>query len=329
VTSLAPLVEKFFTQRLIEQRSASSNTVASYRDTFRLLLKFAASRLGRDPYQLNLGDLDAELIIAFLGHLERARGNSVRTRNARLSAIHSFFRYASFEDPAHAALIQRVMAIPHKRAEHGPIAFLTEDEVEAVLRAPDLNTVLGRRDHAILLLAIQTGLRVSEITHLRWHDVHLDAGAHVRCLGKGRKRRITPLTSTTIEALRSRQRELDLNPEDFVFPNRRGEPLSRDAIERLISKHVKAALPKCPTLENKTISPHTLRHTSAMRLLTAGVDRSVIALWLGHESVTTTEVYVHADMTLKERALERAGELATRSGRYRPPDRLLAFLESL
>jgi site-specific recombinase XerD len=329
MTLLAPLLERFFTQRLLHQRRASPNTIAAYRDAFRLLLKFVDSKLAKAPSQLALADLDAELVVAFLAHLEKDRGNTIRSRNGRLAAIHSFFRYVAFEEPGHSASIQRVLAIPHKRAERKLVAFLGRDEVEALLRAPDRSTPVGRRDYTLLLLAIQTGLRVSELTQLCWQDVRLDSGAHVRSHGKGRKDRSTPLTSQTVAALRLRQRELKPLPSDPVFASRRGGSMSRDAVERLVTKYATLASPACPSLKNKRVSPHMLRHTSAMQLLAAGVERTVLALWLGHESIETTEVYVHADLAITERAIARTAPLPAAARRYKPPDRLLAFLEGL
>lgn len=329
MSSLAPLLEKFFTDRLLQQRRASPHTIASYRDAFRLLLKFLAEKRGKKPCAVELADIDADLVVAFLTHLEKDRGNSVRTRNARLAAIHSFFHFVAFEAPEHSALIQRVLAIPQKRAERKLVAFLDRPEIEALLQAPDRSTVLGRRDHALLLLAIQTGLRVSELTQLRWEDVRLDSGAHVRCTGKGRKDRCTPLTSETVSTFRARKRELEPQPTDPVFPSQRGSRMSSDAIERLVTKNAVIASASCPSLKRKRVSPHTLRHTAAMRLLTAGVERTVIALWLGHESVETTEIYVHADLSIKERAIHRTAPLPAARRRYRPPDHLLAFLEGL
>lgn len=329
MTLLAPLLQRFFTQRLLHQRRASPHTIAAYRDAFRLLLKFVQDQRGKAPSQIALADLDADLVVAFLAHLEKERGNAIQSRNARLAAIHSFFHYVAFEEPAHSASIQRVLAIPHKRAERKLVAFLGREEVEALLRAPDRGTALGRRDHTLLLLAIQTGLRVSELTQMRWQEVQLDSGAHVRTHGKGRKDRCTPLTSQIVAALRSRQRELASLPSDPVFPSCRGGPMSRDAVERLVTKYAVLASSACPSLKNKTVSPHTLRHTSAMQLLAAGVDRTVLALWLGHESIETTEVYVHADLTIKERAIARTAPLPTAAKRYKPTDRLLAFLEGL
>lgn len=329
MTLLAPLLERFFTERLLQQRRVSSHTVAAYRDAFRLLLKFVHDRLGKAPSQVPLTDLDAILVAAFLTHLEKSRGNTVRSRNARLAAIHSFFRYLAFEEPAHSAAIQRVLAIPHKRAERKLVAFLVPDEVEALLQTPDRSTALGRRDHMLLLFAIQTGLRVSELTQLCWQDVQFGSGAHVRCHGKGRKERCTPLTRQTVTTLRVYQRELAALPSDPLFLSRRGGPLSRDAVERLVSNYVALAASICPSLNHKNISPHTLRHTSAMRLLASGVDRTVIALWLGHESIETTEIYVHADLAIKERAIARTASLPSAARRFRPTDPLLDFLEAL
>jgi site-specific recombinase XerD len=329
MTLLAPLLERFFTQRLLHQRRASPNTVAAYRDAFRLLLRFLTDQRGKAPSQVALVDLDADLVADFLAHLEKNRNNAVRSRNARLAAIHSFFHYLAFEEPGHSASIQRVLAIPHKRAERKLVEFLVRDEIEALLHAPDRSTVLGRRDYTLLLLAIQTGLRVSELIQLRWQDVRLDSGPHVRCQGKGRKDRATPLTAQTVAALRLRQRELSPRPTDPVFRSRRGVPMSRDAVEHLVTKYVALASSTCPALKKKNVSPHTLRHTSAMQLLAAGVDRTVLALWLGHESIETTEIYVHADLAIKERAIARTAPLPTAAKRYKPTDPLLAFLERL
>jgi site-specific recombinase XerD len=322
-------MEGFFTKRLVAQRRASHNTVASYRDTFRLLVAFAQQRTGKAPSELEIGDLDADLIGAFLDHLEVERHNSVRTRNNRLAAIRSLFAYAALRHPDHAELIQRVLAIPPKRVDRRLVSFLTKDEVNALLAAPNRNTWVGRRDHALLLVAIQTGLRVSELTALVCADVDLDAGAHLRCHGKGRKERITPLTAQTCDVLRHWLAELQGERDQPLFPSRRHGPLSRDAVALLVAKHARAAAQHCPSLGTKTVTPHLLRHTCAMRLLTAGVDTSVIALWLGHESVETTQIYLHADLTIKERALARTAPPDTRLGRYRVPDPLLAFLEAL
>jgi integrase/recombinase XerD len=329
MSPLAPTLEAFFTERLIGQRRASPHTIASYRDTFGLLLGFAQKQTGRPPSRLQLEDLDAELISVFLEHLERQRHNSARTRNTRLSAIHSMFRFAALRHPEHAALIARVLAIPPKRADKPLVTFLTDPEVDALLAAPDRTCWIGRRDHALLLLAIQTGLRVSELIGLRCHDVSLARGPHLGCEGKGRKARVTPLTSQTVAVLRAWLAEQHGEPTDPLFPASHGGPLSRDAIERLLTKHAQVAQRACPSLRGKRLSPHTLRHTSAMRLLHAGVDTTVIALWLGHETTRTADAYLHADLALKEKALARTVPPNTRAGRYRAPDSLLAFLASL
>jgi|SRR5215217_2062301 len=329
MTPLAPTLQAFFTQRLIDQRQASPHTVASYRDTFRLLLAFAHQQTGTPPARLQFEDLDAPLIVAFLAHLETQRHNTARTRNARLAAVHSLFRFAALAHPDHAALIARVLAIPPKRQDKAVVTFLTEPEVDALLTAPDRTSRLGRRDHALILLMIQAGLRVSELTRLRRCDVELGRGAHVRCEDKGRKQRVTPLTSQTVRVLRAWLAEQDGDPEDPLFPANHGGPLSRDSVQRLVNKYATIAERACPTLAGKPISPHVLRHTSAMRLLHAGVDTTVIALWLGHESTRTTDIYLHADLTLKERALARTTPPRTRAGRYRAPDSLLAFLDGL
>lgn len=329
MSKLAPTMQGFFTERLIAQRRASRNTVASYRDTLRLLMAFAQQHIGKAPSELEIEDLDAGLIGAFLEHLEDQRHNSVRTRNNRLAAIRSLFAYGALRHPDHAALIQRVLAIPAKRMDRRLVSFLTKDEVEALLAAPDPNTWVGRRDHALLVVAVQTGLRASELTALVCTDVDLDTRAHLRCYGKGRKERITPLTSQTRSTLRAWLAEHQGDPDRPLFPSRRRGPLSRDAVALLVAKHARAAAQHCPSLGGKTVTPHVLRHTCAMQLLAAGVDTSVIALWLGHESVETTQIYLHADLTIKERALARTTPLGIRPGRYRPPDPLLAFLEGL
>jgi site-specific recombinase XerD len=329
VSSLAPTLEAFFTERLLHQRQASPHTVAAYRDTFRLLLGYARQRTGKAPVQLDLRDLDAPLIAAFLEHLERDRGNSVRTRNARLAGVHSFFRFAAYRHPEHAALIQRVLDIPQKRSDRALVSFLSRPEVDALLAAPDRTTWIGRRDHALLLLAVETGLRLSELTQLTCRDVRLDDGAHVRCDGKGRKERCTPLNRQTIAVLRVWLRELQGRPDDLLFPRQHGGMLSPDAVQRLVAKYATTAASRCPSLRGKHITPHVLRHTCAMQLLHAGVDSSVIALWLGHESVETTQIYIHADLALKERALARIAPPDVTPGRYRAPDALLAFLDSL
>lgn len=329
MSALAPTLEAFFTERLMAQRQASSHTIAAYRDTFRLLLGFVEQETATVPARLALEDLDAPMISAFLDHLERDRGNTVRTRNARLAAVHSLFRFAALRHPEHAGVIERVLAIPPKRFDRRVVSFLADVEVDALLEAPDRTSFLGRRDHALLLTAVQTGLRVSELAGLRVGDVVLDTGAHVRCLGKGRKERATPLTAPTTSVLRTWLDERGGEPTDPLFPTSQGRVLSRYGIGAIVQRHAKSAARSCPSLASKTLSPHVLRHTAAMRLLHAGVDTTVIALWLGHEGVETTQMYVHADLTLKERALARIAPIDSAPGRYRPPDRLLAFLEAL
>jgi integrase/recombinase XerD len=331
MTALAPLLQAFFVDRLARQRDASPHTIASYRDSFKLLLAFLHEQTGTPPAKLQLEDLDAVRVSAFLSHLENERGNSVRTRNARLTAIHSFFQYASFKTPECAEQIARVLSIPEKRYESTLISYLTKPEIDALLAAPDRTTPTGRRDHALLLLAVQTGLRASELASLRCRDLNLSSGAWVRCQGKGRKERCTPLTRGTVKVLRVWVRELRSGPDGPLFPSRTGGHLTRAGIWRLVAKHTSAARAKCPSLATKNITPHTLRHTAAMQLLSAPepVDTATIALWLGHETLETTNKYVHADMELKRRAVDRTTPPNVKPGRYRPPDRLLAFLESL
>jgi integrase/recombinase XerD len=329
VSDLAPVLQGFFTDRLARQKKASPNTVAAYRDTCKLLLAFARVRTGKEPSRLSLADLNATLIGAFLQHLEDDRGNGSATRNARLAAIHSLFRYAAPRVPEHAAVISQVLAIPPRRRERAIVSYLTPEETDALIAAPGRETWHGRRDHALLLTAVQTGLRVSELTGLTRQDAHLGAGPHVRCHGKGRKDRATPLTSQTVKVLKTWLAELGHGPDGPLFPTRAGGLLSRDAVERLVAKHASAASDSCPSIKEKNVTPHTLRHTAAMSLLRAGVDTSVIALWLGHEDAETTQVYLHADMTIKEQALARVQQPGTSPGRYRPPDTLLAFLGNL
>ncbi len=330
MSALAPLLEAFFTERLIGQRQASPHTVAAYRDAFCLLLRFAQRRTGKAPHQLTLEDIDALLVGAFLSHLETERGVSIRTRNARLTAIRSLFHFAAYRHPEHAGLIQRVLAIPPKRTDKTIVTYLTEDEMEALFAAPDRSTRIGRRDHTLLVLALETGLRVSELTGLTCSAVQLGTGAHVRCHGKGRKERITPLRREARAVLQAWLDERGGAAGDALFSGPKGGRLSRDAIRRLVERHVAAAASICPSLAAKDISPHTLRHSCAMKLLRHGVDTATIALWLGHEDIRTTfGVYLHADLGLKERALARTAPPRTRPGRYRPTDALLAFLEDL
>ena len=329
MTTLAPTLQAYITERLIRQRQASPHTVGAYRDAFKLLLVFAQQRTGKPPSKLEFADLDAPLIGAFLEHLEAERGNSTRTRNARLAAIHSLFRYAALRHPEDAAVIQRVLAMPPKRFDCSVITYLTEEEIDALLDATDQGTWTGRRDRAMLALACQTGLRASELTALTIGDVHLGTGSHVSCLGKGRKQRITPLTASTAKLLDVWMAERAGLTTDPLFPTRRGTQLSRDALEQRLAKYTAIAAKSCPTLVEKRVSPHVMRHTAAMRLVNAGVDIVTVALWLGHQNVATTQIYVHADLALKERALERTAPKDLPPGRYRPSDKLLRFLDSL
>src|SRR5208337_4102450 len=311
----------FFVDRLMRQRKVSPHTLASYRDTFRLLLNYAQRTLKKAPSDMTLPDLDSSFLGAFLDHLEQERDNTARSRNVRLAAIHSFFRYVALHAPEHSALAQRVLAMPSKRYVRRPIAFLTSAEVAALLAAPDLNSWIGRRDRALLLLAVQTGLRCE--------DIVLGSASYVRCQGKGRKVRNTPLRKDTIAVLRGWLNERQGQPSDAAFPTLAGAALSHDGLQYLLNKHLAIARGGCPSLAGKHVTPHVLRHTLAMDLLHHGVDRSVIALWLGHESIETTAVYLQADMQLKEQALARTDAADVQTRRYRPDDQLMAFLRSL
>lgn len=329
MTALAPTLQAFFEERLIAQRNASPRTVAAYRDTMRLLLRFAQQQTGKQPCQLDFADLDAQLIGSFLDHLEEQRGNSPRTRNARLAAIHSLYRYSALRHPEHAQTIGRVLEIPTKRYERALISFLDQPEIKALLKAPDRSSWLGRRDHALLLVMIQTGVRVSELCALRICDVSLSTGAHCRVIGKGRKARVAMLTTETIATLREWCKERKGHDHDPLFPTRRGGPLTPKAIAWLLDKHTSTAAAECPSLHDKRVTPHVLRHTNAMLLRAENIDIHTIALWLGHESTKSTEVYLHADNKLKQQAIERTTPTGTPPGRYQPPDKLIAFLEGL
>ena len=327
--SFPTLLQCFFTQRLMQQRRASPNTIGSYRDTFRLLLHFAQARLGKPPTQLAFEQIDAPFVAAFLQDLENGRGVAARTRNLRLTAIRSFFRYAAFEAPAHAVQIQRVLAIPSQRVMRATVGFLARAEVQALLAAPKQHSWSGRRDHAMLLLAVQSGLRLSELTAIARDALILGPGAHVRVLGKGRKERATPLTKQTVAVLKAWLREIPDRADAIVFPSARGARLSADGVQYLLAKHLAVACKTCPSLQQKRVSPHVLRHTTAMELLQAGVDRAVIALWLGHESVQTTQIYLDANLAMKEQALAKTAPPEGKPGRYRPDDQLMAFLKGL
>jgi integrase/recombinase XerD len=326
---LAPVLQSFFTDRLIVQRQASPATIAAYRDTFRLLLNWLAATTGTQPATVDLGQLDVTTISAFLTYLQDERGNSTSTRNARLTAIRSLFHHAALQAPEHAESIARVLAIPPKRCDRTLVSFLTAPEIEVLLAAPDRTRWHGRRDHALLALACQTGLRVSELTALTRGDVHTGEGAHVRCHGKGRKQRHTPLTRQTVTILTVWNAERKGRGDQPLFPTRSGTALSRDAIARLVAKHAATAARSCPSIAAKNVTPHTLRHSAAMALLHVGIDTSVIALWMGHASPDSTQAYLHADMTIKQRALARVTPPNTAPGRYQPPDSLLAYLDTL
>jgi site-specific recombinase XerD len=327
--TFSALLQRFFTERLARQRQASPHTIAAYRDTFRLLLQFATERLHRAPSAIAMEDLSPAFIGEFLEHLGRDRHNSNRTRNARLAALHAFAQFVALHEPAHALICQRLLAMPNRRFERKLIAFLTPAEAVALVAAPNPSTWIGLRDRVLMLVALQTGLRVSELTGLRRDDVKLGPGAHLRCTGKGRKERCTPLRREVAAALDAWLRRHPGRPTDPVFPGTHGAPLSRDAVERLVARHAHAAADQCDSLRGKRVTPHVLRHTTAMDLLTHGIDRAVIALWLGHESVETTQMYLHADLRLKEEALARTTALPHVRPRFRPTDCLLAFLEGL
>ena len=327
--SFAALLERFFTQRLMQQRQASPHTISSYRDTFRQFLTFVQQRLHTPPSRLNFAAIEAPLVVAFLDGLEQQRGLSVRSRNLRLTAIHSFFRYAAFEAPAHSAQIQRVLAIPSKRFTRTLVQFLTRAEVEALLAAPDQHTWSGRRDHAFLLVAVQTGLRLSEMTGLTRADLVLGAGAHVHVIGKGRKERCTPLARSTLAVVKAWLHQPPRGGGNLLFPSAKGARLTVHGVQYLLNKHRRTATKACPSLKDKRVTVHRLRHTMAMDLLQSGVDRAVIALWLGHESVETTQIYLEATLAMKEQALAKATPRNGRAGRYQPGDQLLGFLNTL
>ena len=327
--TLPALVQLFFTDRLAVQIDASPNTVASYRDTFRLLLRFAGEQTGKAPTNLRIEDLHAEMVGDFLAHVENKRSNCARSRNARLAAIRSFFKFVAMTEPACMLQCQRILSMPSKRHEQRTVEFLDRREMDGLLAAPDRSTWVGQRDHAILTLALQTGLRASELINLCRRDLATGTGAHIRCMGKGRKQRLTPLRKDTIAIMENWLKRHNAAEDEPLFPTIRGGKLSRDALEHLVQRHALKASKTCPSLAAKRVRPHVLRHSTAMELLHHGVDQTVISLWLGHESVETTKIYLHADLRLKEKALEKMPTPASKPGRYRPDDKLIAFLESL
>lgn len=327
-SDFAMLVESFLSDRMLRQRGASRKTVESYRDTFILLLAFLQRRLKKAPSDLMLSDLDAPLVAEFLDHLEKERGNSPRTRNLRLTAIRSFYRYAALRSPEHSGRIGRILAIPPKRYDRRQVEYLTPTEIKALLATPDVRTRAGRRDHALLTLAIQTGLRISEFTALRNQDLHADGPSrYVHCLGKGRKERDVPLTRQTAMTVKAWTRDRQGNPSSLLFTSARGEKLSQDGVQYLLDKHLKAARELCPSLEGKRVSPHVLRHTFAMEALHAGISMEMVALLMGHESIETTMKYVKADLEMKEKILSRLSPRKGRTARFRADDRLMAFLK--
>lgn len=326
---LAALLQGFFTDKLDRHMNASVHTKAAYADTFRLLLTFAQRATGIAPSSLSLADLDADLIGGFLQHLETERGNSVATRNARRAALRSFFTYASYRAPESLATISQVLAIPPKRTKRTLVSFLTQPEAEALVAAPDTSTWLGRRDRLLLHLGIQTGLRASELTSIRTGDIQLGPHSQLECLGKGRRQRVIPLQKNTAKLVTAWLGELPPTPDGPLFPTSTGAALTRAAVGKLVARHVKSAAQQCPSLAAKNVTPHTLRHTCAMSLLHAGIDTASIALWLGHANIQTTQIYLHADLELKRRALGRLPPLDERPpARYQASDALIAFLKS-
>ena len=328
-TPLGPLLQEFFMERLINQRHASARTVSAYRDCFRLLLTFAEHQLHRRPADLALQDLQASLILKFLDHLEKQRHNSIRSRNARFAAIRSFMHYAGYKEPAALSVIQSVLGIPMKRFDRPLVGFISRAHVEAITAAPTAATWTGRRDRVMFATLYNTGARVSELIGMQVGDLILESSSAVRIRGKGRKERTVPLWASTVAQLRSWRRELHGTAEGPVFPSRTGGRLSLTTVAERLQLAVEAAAKQYPELLKQTISPHTFRHSIAMHLLQAGVDITVIALWLGHESPSTTHIYVEADLTMKERALRSLQPPATVPIRYRPPDRILRFLQGL
>lgn len=327
--NLSHLLQDFFCQNLINQRNVSQQTIAAYRDAFQLLLKYASKRLKKPPVKMCLSDLDRSLVLSFLTYLESERKNSIRTRNARLAAIRSFLNYASYREVASIPVISSVLSIPMKQFKQPILGFLSREEVDAILSAPSPSSWSGRRDRVMFRVFYNTGARASEVIGIQVQDLQLAQGASVRLHGKGRKERIVPLWKTTVTMLKNWLKQEQYTPKDPVFPNRMGKPLSLTGIEYRLRMAVQRASKRCPALRKRTVSPHSIRHTTAMHLLQSGVDISVIALWLGHESPATTHMYVEADLAMKERALKKLHEGENHSIRYAPGDKLLHFLEGL
>jgi integrase/recombinase XerD len=329
VTTMGPLIQSFFTQHLQGHKRVSPQTLASYRDTVRLLLLYVKAQTGKEPCSLQVTDLDASVILAFLDHLEQERHNRISSRNVRLAAVRTFFRWLALRDPESVGIAARVLAIPVKRTEKKIVQGLSRAEVEALLATPDLTTWQGRRDHALLLTLYNTGARVSEVIMLQRPQVHFGASTFVHLHGKGRKERTVPLWNKTARALQGWFRDLAGASHQLAFPNARGHALSRDGVDYLLQQAVRRALPQCPSLATKSISPHTLRHTTASHLLQSGVDLAVIALWLGHEQLDTTHMYLEADLATKERALDKLTPVGGAVPRFKAKDDVLAFLSTL
>jgi len=326
---LAPHLQAFFAEFLVRQKQVSAQTIAAYRDAFRLLLRFIQETKGREPHELSLSELDASVILAFLDHLETQRHNTIRSRNARLAAIRTFFRFVALREPQCAEWVAQIMAIPVKRQVRKLVGYLTREEMECLLAVPDRESWLGRRNHAMLLTLYNTGARVSELIGLRHSQVSVGVHSFVHLRGKGRKERSVPLWKNTAQVLSSWLRENGAQGDPLVFPNARGAPLTRQGVNYILRKTVRQAIEDCPSLLGKRISPHLLRHSTAAHLLQAGVDPSVIALWLGHENVQTTHVYVEADLQMKENALNRLAPIGTNVRRFKADDSLMRFLSSL
>lgn len=322
------MLQHFFLKRLINQRNASPHTIASYRDTFRLLLEYVSTKVRKPPSSLTIEDLDAQVILDFLDHIETGRGNAPSSRNVRLAAIRSFFRYCTYLDPGSLGVIRKVLAIPTKRTAHREVGFLSVEEMQSIIDAPDITTWSGLRDHTMFATLYNTGARVSEITGMKIMDLSLSAPS-VRIHGKGRKDRVMPLWQNTARLLKSWLTHVNRDPENPLFPNARGKPMTRHGVEHRLGIAKKIAVAQCPSLKEKHVSPHTIRHTTAIHLLQSGIDISVIALWLGHESPVTTHRYLQADLAMKKKVLEKLAPPHTRNILFKPGDALLRFLESL
>jgi integrase/recombinase XerD len=329
MTLLAPSLQAYFTIHAHAHRDLSPNTIAAYRDTWRLLIKHITATRSIPANEIDLGTLDVPLVTEFLDHLQTVRGNGVSTRNARLTAIRAVLAFALPDHPEHADTLTRVLTVSPRRRSAPAVEFLTDAEATALLAAPDTSTWTGRRDQTLLTVAVQTGLRVSELTGLTIHDLHTGTGAHLTCTGKGRRQRATPLTPSTLTVLQPYLTERADRPGDALFPGPRGQHLSRDALERRLATHCATAAATCASLRGKHVTMHTLRHTAAMRLLHAGVDVSMIALWLGHQNTASTDRYLHADMTIKMAAIDRTRPLHVTPGTYTPTPDVLAWLDSL